>query len=386
MISYGAIQTKLKSKIPGLDGLRGIAVLWVIWHNVFGDFPLSSFFIKLVALFTNMGWLGVQLFFVLSGFLITGILLDEKRNLGITVKGKLAKFYWRRSLRIFPIYYFVLIVSFILLPLLGISFATVDTAREHQIWYWTYLINWAQPLQETGGLTHFWSLAIEEQFYLAWPFVVILLVDKNILRVIFFLILSALIFRVGMMLVDPVLYDDVAYMFTVARWDSLAFGALLAYMVRDAELFQWLSNHYLKLLGASIFLVLGLIGVTQNFNSTPVGIGVINQTVAALLFAALICYLLFQDQSSWLTKVLSWSWLSLIGKYSYALYVFHMPVRDLWRAYYGLDPANYEGIGIVLAGGLNVVAVFIATFILSALSWKLIESPILGFKDKIKFT
>ncbi|MCG8667899.1 MAG: acyltransferase [Pseudomonadales bacterium] len=361
-------------------------MLWVIWHNVFGDFPLSSFFIKLVALFTNMGWLGVQLFFVLSGFLITGILLDEKRNLGITVKGKLAKFYWRRSLRIFPIYYFVLIVSFILLPLLGISFATVDTAREHQIWYWTYLINWAQPLQETGGLTHFWSLAIEEQFYLAWPFVVILLVDKNILRVIFFLILSALIFRVGMMLVDPVLYDDVAYMFTVARWDSLAFGALLAYMVRDAELFQWLSNHYLKLLGASIFLVLGLIGVTQNFNSTPVGIGVINQTVAALLFAALICYLLFQDQSSWLTKVLSWSWLSLIGKYSYALYVFHMPVRDLWRAYYGLDPANYEGIGIVLAGGLNVVAVFIATFILSALSWKLIESPILGFKDKIKFT
>src|SRR5262249_2846553 len=115
------------------------------------------------------GWMGVDLFFVLSGFLITGILLDSRG-----ADGYFSSFYARRFLRIFPLYYGFLALWFLVLAYVFGSAYSDLFARERQVWFWSYTANWGRP-DELGALGHFWSLAIEEQFYLVWPLVVWLL-------------------------------------------------------------------------------------------------------------------------------------------------------------------------------------------------------------------
>jgi peptidoglycan/LPS O-acetylase OafA/YrhL len=157
-------------RITNLDGIRGIAVLWVMLHHfqLYGEgFPPTTFLDRQVERLTISGWIGVDLFFVLSGFLITGILLDSKSNTGY-----FRKFYMRRFLRIFPLYYGFLFAFMFVLPLIDPEGAEFQLQFKEQIWYWTYLINWKLAtiyVSEYIGISHFWSLAIEEQFYLVWP-------------------------------------------------------------------------------------------------------------------------------------------------------------------------------------------------------------------------
>ena len=150
------------SHIPGLDGLRGVAILLVLVHmlnvlEIEHGMPAWVF-----GRISQIGWTGVQLFFVLSGFLITGILLDTQRS-----KNYFPAFYGRRTLRIFPLYFSVLTIAFVILPWLGSVPPAVAADRPHQIWLWTYLSNWAAIFdQGSKAFPHFWSLAVEEQFYL----------------------------------------------------------------------------------------------------------------------------------------------------------------------------------------------------------------------------
>ena len=154
--------------IPALDGLRGIAILLVVLHNA-PDFPThSSGFIWLAAIVGTVGWIGVELFFVLSGFLITRQLLDSQRS-----GNYYRAFFGRRILRIFPLYYVALLIGLVVFPLVFPGAVDSSSPRRDQIWLWTFLFNWAHPFGTAGfGFSHFWSLAIEEQFYLIWPFVV----------------------------------------------------------------------------------------------------------------------------------------------------------------------------------------------------------------------
>src|SRR5262249_15618967 len=120
---------------------------------------------RIVATGMDRGWAGVQLFFVLSGFLITGILLETRQRARYY-----RNFFGRRVLRIFPLYYAVLIVAFVIVPLIA---GKQPRGHEHQLWLWVYLANWTGPFD--GGVFifgHFWSLAVEEQFYVTWPFLV----------------------------------------------------------------------------------------------------------------------------------------------------------------------------------------------------------------------
>src|SRR5262245_39580963 len=150
--------------IPALDGLRGIAILLVIPHNA-DVFSNSAAWLWPAALLAHAGWIGVQLFFVLSGFLITRNLLDSR-----AADNYFQSFYWRRVLRIFPLYYLTLIAGLVIAPRLFQFPSGALASLQNQAWLWTFLSNWTQPLGlEVSGFSHFWSLAIEEQFYLVWP-------------------------------------------------------------------------------------------------------------------------------------------------------------------------------------------------------------------------
>jgi peptidoglycan/LPS O-acetylase OafA/YrhL len=178
-------------RIPALDGIRGLAIALVMFHHftLYGgmrpDFVLDKVY-RHVAL---VGWVGVDLFFVLSGFLITGILHDSRSD-----RHYFRNFYMRRTLRIFPLYYGVLAATFLVLPLvLDVSGSCRELLRD-QAWYWTYLINVQIGLDYWPScfvLGHFWSLAVEEQFYLVWPLLLYLLGRRGMLALCVTCILGA---------------------------------------------------------------------------------------------------------------------------------------------------------------------------------------------------
>jgi peptidoglycan/LPS O-acetylase OafA/YrhL len=159
-------QAASERRIEALDGLRGLAILLVIPHNA-GRIELPGQPDRLLHpetwlpwLFDHVlqaGWSGVQLFFVLSGFLITGILVDSKRSARY-----FSSFYIRRALRILPVYVFALVMVLYVLPAVTGSLPEVTENLRFQGWYWTFLANWVQPFGwEIPGLSHFWSLAID---------------------------------------------------------------------------------------------------------------------------------------------------------------------------------------------------------------------------------
>src|SRR5207244_9663063 len=158
-------ESAVAQRIPQLDAVRGVAILLVILHNQSSVFPS----LHLERLFAN-GWMGVDLFFVLSGFLITGILLDTRKS-----PGYFKNFYARRCLRIWPLYYALLLFMFALVPLVRPSEAHVAFQRSAPWWgYALFLQNFliSVPTNAAGALAVTWSLAIEEQFYLVWALVV----------------------------------------------------------------------------------------------------------------------------------------------------------------------------------------------------------------------
>src|SRR5437899_698335 len=172
-------------QMPVLDGLRGVAILLVILNHAIA-WPLQPATTRVdavVGVVAYAGWMGVDLFFVLSGFLISGILLDTRGQ-----PGWWPNFIARRALRIFPLYYGALTVLFVLLPcLVRCSNTELVTLQENQRWYWTYTVNLLAALTHGRGTplytAHLWSLSIEEQFYLIWPLIVWACRPRTLLRV-----------------------------------------------------------------------------------------------------------------------------------------------------------------------------------------------------------
>jgi len=177
---------------PALDGLRGIAILAVFCYHFGGGSKSSNWLIQIWSGIADTGWMGVDLFFVLSGFLITGILYDTAHK-----PNRVKNFYARRSLRIFPLYYGVLLLFLLLTPTLQLHW------KPGHLLYFFYLSN-MMPLFTPGLASpgpkmmvgHFWSLAVEEQFYLVWPFIVWYVRDRRkLLQVSIAIMVAALIFR-----------------------------------------------------------------------------------------------------------------------------------------------------------------------------------------------
>ena len=221
--------------IPALDGVRALAILLVMGVHTdvfFRSQPTAG--TRLVDAVMGFGWGGVDLFFVLSGFLITGILFDTR-----AAPGYYTSFYARRALRIFPLYYVALAVILLVLPILGAMWHhATPKLFEHQAWLWTYTTNigialhgrW--ELAATGQTVLFWSLAVEEQFYLVWPFLVAALSPRALTRLAGAMVVGALLLRLGL-----VFWGDhvvAVYVSTLTRMDALAMGALVALAARRA--------------------------------------------------------------------------------------------------------------------------------------------------------
>jgi len=370
--------------IRGFDGLRAIAVIWVIFGHVFSNlnWPATQSYQKALMLVTNISWTGVQLFFVLSGFLITGILLKSKGS-----ENQLRNFYIRRSLRIFPIYFLLLLVLFIIVPLLFSVPQWLEGPSGTQLWYWTYMQNWVRPFSDTNGFGHLWSLAIEEQYYLIWPLLVLRFNPKRLISICIFMVLSAPIFR--WVLVDffpqqwggQAVGERAAYAFTFARWDAIALGSLLALLKFDSNLFNWLSK-YCKfgVMGLGL-IILSQIVIFHNFAQIGSGFALLNQTTVAVFFFFVVLFVQ-RKESNIVVSLLEWKPVKSMGKYSYAMYLIHLPILKVLLEHYQLDFENLQAHEVTLSKLLYFVVVIVTTYIVSMLSWKFFEYPILKYKKR----
>ncbi len=367
--------------IATLDGLRGIAIILVIWHNagLVGGM-VDALPVKLFVAAANAGWAGVQLFFVLSGFLITGILIDSKGQ-----PKAWRNFLGRRSLRIFPLYYVTLLLCFVVLPLLRSLPAWLAQDRHYQVWYWTYLVNWSIAFGQSGtGLSHFWSLAVEEQFYLLWPIIVFGCTRKGVAWTCTGLIATALVARVVFRLALPEELGSAAiYYWTISRWDALAVGGLLAVGMRDTTLRATLPLRAERWGYAMGIILLGFTIATHGIGNEALWVELLGQTLVAAFFGCVLLMLL-GTSSGTVPRAARWicgaGALRTIGKYSYAMYVFHMLLLQGGRQLLPSDLDAIGGVRLLALLSSTVATVFGASFAAALLSWHILEAPMLRLK------
>ncbi|MFI5397008.1 MAG: acyltransferase family protein [Candidatus Binatia bacterium] len=385
-----AERSRALDHLPALDGVRGIAILLVVlFHSLVTVLVRvrQNLFDRLWGQVFGLGYCGVDLFFVLSGFLITRILLHS-RNLP---QGQyLKRFYVRRVLRIFPLYYLCLILALVVLPLLYPLVLANETYRksyEHQRWYWFYVQNLYpivdpehQPL--LGLLSHFWSLSIEEQYYLVWPFVVgVFRRSWQLVGFCLALCFLSFVFRVGLLLCGS--NQLVPYFLTPGRLDSIAAGSMIAILMQEDLLPRALL---VRVARQAVFAGLGLLVGTmvwqQSVSPFKSAMAATGSTAFALLFGGWLILVLTRKPDSGVTHALMFSPLRAMGKYSYGIYVFHWPVC-MWV--HGWLP----GSAFPRVGGSAVVHQATATVVILALStafavvsYHLFEQRFLALKSR----
>ncbi len=338
----------MQPKIAQLDAIRGIAILLVILHNQSGKY--SS--LHLQYLFSN-GWMGVDLFFVLSGFLITGILVETKHS-GCYFRN----FYARRCLRIWPLYYSLIVLMFVVVPFLRPSEAHTVFERSSPWWaYVLFLQNFLIPIptMAAGALGVTWSLAIEEQFYLVWPWVVRYGSVAQVRRITICVICSSPLLRLYLSLHHVDLYTNV-----FCRLDGLMAGALLALVVRSEN---FLPVRFLK--GAWICL---LVAGPLAFVGEALGARWIVFSLTAMASASLV-YLSLFSTNRWLQVALTNRFMVYTGVISYGLYLLHKIPSDLAQTF---DLERYPIVVLPVSLGASYAA--------AALSWELLEKPFLKLK------
>lgn len=367
--------------IPALDGLRGIAVLLVLLHHLTIYRPDSGID-SWIAAVPLIGWCGVDLFFVLSGFLITGILLDSRGSAHY-----FTSFYARRSLRIFPLYYLVIFLALVLLPLIPALHTVLagPYADPPALPYWLYLTNFSVA---DRGLVHgwidvTWSLAIEEQFYIAWAVVVFFCPSKWLGWLCAAILVVEPFARAAAL--DSKIEPLTIYVLTWFRLDGLAIGALLAWLHRRGELGKLAR----AALPAAVIGLIGLALITYEegdswwWNPRMQEVG---YTLLAMIAAAMVVAAVCRPAESLWPRILSTGWLRSFGKYSYCLYLTHLPVMRAVREYL-FDPYDYEALELVpwIGQGLFYVAATAPAFALAWLSWRVFEAPILKLKERFPY-
>ena len=373
-ISAPARPVSLPARLPTLDGLRAIAILLVVPHNLNLMFTFGGVAYPFVSAL-HRGWIGVQLFFVLSGFLITGILLDARDS-----SGYYRSFFVRRVLRIFPLYYATLLVLFVLLPALGLLPSSFKRDTMVELSHWAYFSNWYGAFHPgEAAVSHFWSLAVEEQFYLLWPFVIYRRSAEWVMRLCFAIAAAALSLRVAMLLTGT----PGIYTFLATRMDALALGGATAAAFRVPSAASWTLNHRRFLLGASLLSLVAGAAISRGYYFTDPMTLSLGLTFLAVAFALLVAAGVAADQvgqAGWL-GVLRWTFLRRVAKYSYAMYVLSVPLHFLvgkpLLSALGLDPGNS-----VVVGFTYIIVGTALSFLAAAASFHLLEVHFLNLKDR----
>jgi peptidoglycan/LPS O-acetylase OafA/YrhL len=361
---------------PALDGVRGIAIILVMLTHYGEILRHGGTLEQALGRVCATGWIGVDLFFVLSGFLITGILLDSKGS-----RFYFRQFYWRRTVRIFPVYFLFLAFVFIGLRLLFRHFTGQDPWRAtHPWWYLTYLSNW-MPGHGKDDLyvSHFWSLAVEEQFYFVWPAVVLLCTRRRLATACAFLAATALLLR--WVLIADGASSTALYRLTPCRMDPLVLGALIALVMRD-EVWRGRLRRWLFPLAASAAIVVASVawrsGSFDFDNGVTETAGV---SALAILFACAVFYVVaWKGRAS---SLLETSWLRTAGRYSYAVYVVHVvPHLLLFRSAEALIGRQSRLLQPLLRGSY-IGGLFALSFGAGWISWRVLEKPLLKLKDRL---
>lgn len=353
--------------IKQFDSIRAIAVILVIiWHW----FPRNSFIENLHA-----GAFGVNIFFVLSGFLITEILLINRRKAEDSMASKqhvLKSFYIRRVLRIFPIYYLTIFLTIILNHKLALG-----VSRNEFISNITYSSNFFIYITKAWPLSslHFWSLAVEEQFYLAWPLIMLFWPRKYLARAILFFVVTGF---VSQLLISDY---EFGYLPTNTCLDCFGIGGLIAFIIGYqpkylSNIYQWLT--ILCVAGVIILIVCGI----MNFYLSS------TRFIHAIISGWIISHILvYKEKKSILTSFLGSRLLMAIGKVSYGIYLYHIlyvyVANKFWYRYvYG----HYSSfVGKQFEPWIFTLVNFVILFFICRLSWVIIERPVLLLKHKFQY-
>jgi peptidoglycan/LPS O-acetylase OafA/YrhL len=359
--------------LVALDGLRGIAIVMVMLHNLTLTRAPSA---PLLGQALEWGWVGVQLFFVMSGYLITRNLLAMPMT-----PSALTAFMIRRCLRIVPICYALLAAYFYVVPLL-FDAPSIVAAREHQRTYWLFLSNWTEPFGLAApGLGHLWSLGVEVQFYLLWPLVVLLTGTRRFARpcvaVIVLGIVAAASLRAGGASFMAV------YKFTVTRMAALGMGALVAALGTRPGVGARIPVR--ALVWGSMLTLLAIVVWRRGFDFRDAVVEIVGLNVVAFLFALWLLPIVGVTgvtgvQGNLAVRIPSWPWLQSVGRVSYAMYILHYPLH--WAAMKRFYPRLLAADGVVSTPRLAayVVIAGVATYALALLTWRVVERPALGLK------
>jgi peptidoglycan/LPS O-acetylase OafA/YrhL len=342
--------------VPALDGIRGFAALSIFIVHYAGGSHAFMGRLRYLAEPINFGWAAVSLFFVLSGYLISGILWDS-----IGTPNWWRRFYWRRSLRIFPLYYLALLIAIAH----SIGSHGLRSIFPGVLPYFVYLQNvptvypTLARFPDVRSLSHFWSLAVEEQFYLIWPFVLAWLYPKsdrarNICLLVW---ISSLAFRVAVFATGTGHLWAIAFL--VARAGELSLGAYLALAVRDPIRKDRLFRRARWVFGVSLLAVIAVIVGTGGAGVESKGMATVGIAINAVLFASLICLSLRPGLAASIFEI---GWLRWLGRVSYGVYVYHILLGD---AFDWIASRIFPGVGrefhflvlfFVAASGTLIVA------------------------------
>jgi peptidoglycan/LPS O-acetylase OafA/YrhL len=365
------------SHIGSLDGLRGVAFLLVFFRH----FGLTSHanlrWLKYLTAISYGGWMGVDLFFALSGFLITGILLDTRED-----RRYFTNFYMRRALRIFPIYYSILGTLLLITPLIHLQWHWGHVA------YWMYLGNIAYNLNPgfsvllpAVSFVHLWSLAVEEQFYLIWPLAVIMVASpRRLAYMCGWLSLAGLFLRLVLLAALPrASAYEWCYFQLPTHMDGLLYGALAAICVRSMPL-EYAVQRARRILPFALIALALVIG-SGGFDFHSVAMMTAGFPALAAVFACIV--LLALKPGSRLHWFGNLSTLRFIGRYSYGMYLFHILFLPglAW-----VQPWLQKHLHSIVLGGVSfVLLMFGATLAMAVLSYELYEKQWLRLKGRFAY-
>lgn len=378
---------------PALDGLRGLAILAVMLFHFWGLLPgllgrtsTARVDYALARLF-GCGWAGVDLFFVLSGFLITGILWDSRGR----ARG-LRHFYTRRLLRILPLYYLFLAGVLWVGPLSSYVAGSlqVEALRAVQWHYWCFSMNALSGLRGLSdtiplAYTHFWSLCVEEQFYLVWPFVVLGVGGRRrVMLVCAALMLAAPATRwaVSRSVFAEWFSLGAPYALTPCRLDALAVGGYIALALRgEPDEFVRLRRAAPAIGALAALLLASIFATHDRFMAIDPPLRTVGLSALDLGFGALLVLTIVAGPTTRLHRLLAGRVLTRIGTYSYGLYVLHLPIALLLLPQIARRGWGEAIGGSHLAGNVALsVAAGVTSLGAAALSWHFFERRVLALK------